>query len=275
MANAVYHLIRAKRFLFLTITIFFFQFLINSKLSISSSMPLYLPMGIAFSLFYLFGNNAVLGILLGEACAYFIKGYPTELILVYLIADIGCGYLGALLCQNIFSSDIVRFTTWRECCKFVMINAFITCIISSSIRFIAIKKNFLNLWLADLNSILIFSGFLIPWLSIPFSREKISHQNLNKLTLVLFGVMSFLSIVFLKKPEFIIIFALALLLAIYLSYCYGYFIATASLFVVAIIYSAYFLAHQYQWMQYNAIALLLFTIGMLCLGYRSKDANRL
>ena len=65
---------------------------------------MYPPTGIAFIMFYLLGSNAFPGIVLGGFCGYILKGMPIVSTMLYLTADMGCGYLGALLCQNIFST---------------------------------------------------------------------------------------------------------------------------------------------------------------------------
>ena len=80
------------------------------------------PMGISFMMFYLLGKNAFMGIFLSSFCGYVVKGMPMLSIILYLIADIGCGWWGAMLCQNTFSVDLRIFLNLREVITFVKIN---------------------------------------------------------------------------------------------------------------------------------------------------------
>jgi hypothetical protein len=290
----IYNLIRIRRYLLHTIMIFSFQYLTTFNLSFSYlPLPFYPPIGIVFISFYLLGSNATLGLLLGSFLAYLLKGLPVISIFFYLIADVGCGCLGAVICQNIFSSDIRPFSNRQETYKFIKMNALITCTLSSLARMVAliptllenkVKFNFIfftyvDLWLGDLNSILILSSFLLSWVYVPFSREKILTTHLRKSVKILFiitlvALIGF-SLALIKKYQLIYFYIIAMLLSLYISYFYGYLIATGLLFIIASLYLAYFIVHQYQFLIYLGIVLytlvpaflLLFTLCALYAGH--------
>jgi len=231
---------------------------------------MYPPMGIAFVMFYLFGMNAFPGIMLGGFCGYLLKGMPIISTFLYLTADVGCGYLGALLCQNIFSTDIRMLLNFRERIKFIKMNAFITCLFSSLIRtfsFIWIYKDgkdistifftYINLWLADLNAVLILSSFLLSWVYVPFSREKILKKSINKVETLLFIILIVFLILFMKNDWAIYLMIIVMLLSIYLSAIYGYLVGTALLFIIASLYLGYFMGIQYRHFLYFDIRLYI------------------
>ena len=176
-----YIFIILKRFSLQTLMVLIFQYLVITNLTFSLPVsPMYPPIGIAFVMFYLLGNNALLGLLLGGLLGYLIKGFVLQSALLYLTADIGASYLGSLLCQKIFTSDIRSFAKLSEMFEFLKINAFITCFFSALARigaiFLKVELTFydcLNLWISDLNGIVVLSGFLLSWAYVPFSREKI------------------------------------------------------------------------------------------------------
>ncbi len=279
-----YNLIRIKRFLIQTTMIFIFQFMIIINLIFSyPPLPMYPPIGISFVMFYLFGNNAIFGLLLGGFGGYLLKGLAIETTVLYLIADLGCGYLGSVLCQNVFSSDIKPFLNLQNGFKFFRINALITCLISSLIRIsaaISINLNitfydYINLWLSDLNAILILSSFLLSWSYIPFSREKISDQTITKIPTITLGAFIMLSVFFMKKIELGYLIIAAMIIATYASKIYGYLIATLLLFIISTIFLSYFIAVKQQYVQnfglelYTLIpaTLLVFVICILYAGY--------
>lgn len=255
-----YNLMRLKRFLFRTLIIFFLQYQCISSLSFSGRpLPLYFPIAYSFIFFYFLGGNAFLGLLLGSVFAYLLKGLSPIVTLLYTFADIGGGYLGAFLCKDVFSSDIKPFANRQESIIFIAINAFITCFISGMIRITPlIWKNsipiswgkllfqYILLWLADLNAILILSAFLLTWFCVPFSREKIAVQSIKKSHVLIFILLIGLMILGIKQHYSIYILTFITLLAIYGAYYYGSLIGTLLLFIVSNLYLAYFIIHQNQ-----------------------------
>jgi len=248
-----YNLIRIKRFVTISLISFIFQYLsiisIPGKFVIS---PLYPAIGIAFSMYFILGRNTIPGLLLGTLLAYFLKGYNFISIFLYAISDVGCGVLGAYLCQNVFSSDVPRLIKFREFKKFVLINALFTCVISGGFKLFALKTNvylnigktikvFLLFWLGDLNSIIIIFMFLFTWMSIYQSRESISEKIIYKPAIIFFAVILLLCIVFIKKP---IVLSLLLLLLLISSHNYknhGIILGSSLFYITGIIYSAFFL----------------------------------
>lgn len=267
-----YNWIRAKRFLLKTTVIFIFQYLTIINLTFSSALPMYPPMGIAFIMFYLLGNQAFFGLLLGEICAYFLKGLPFDFFFCYLTADIGCGWLGAFLCQTIFPSEMRMFSNWREWLSFIKVNAVITCLLSSFLRLTPLilthKINskflliqWLNLWLADLNSVLIMTSFLLSWWSVLFNRVKISEKEISKI--LVFVILGFivLSILFVKNALLIYLIITAMVLALHLAFRHGYLIATAMLYMISTIYLTFFMIHKQI---LSPLFLFIFVICMFC-----------
>jgi len=280
-----YNLTRIKRVLMLTIMIFSIQYLVIINVSsLAPALPMYPPIGIAFTMFYLFGNNAVYGLLLSGFCAYIIKGLGIEAMLLFLIADIGGGYIGAHWCQNVFSSDIKPFANLQENWHFFKINAFVTCIISSLLRWgvtIWLPTHnlsvyaYIDLWLADLNAILVLSGFLLSWAYVPLSREKICEKIITKASIMVLVLFIIASILFMQKFILIYFIVAAMLISLYCAYTYGYLVAMVLLFIISSIFLGYFIAHKQQYLDYFGlglytiapISLLVYVVCMLYVGH--------
>lgn len=169
-----------------------FQYLIIMNLPFSyPALPWYPPMGLAFIWFYLLGNNAFWGLLLGSVLGYGLQGLSCASVCLYLCADMIGGYWGAKLCQNSFSSDIRLFKDIKEWFDFFIKQAAYACVVSASFRWLAMFVNqsnqtsvnmntwigyYIDLWLADLNAVMILSAFLLPWITLPFSRGKMRAE---------------------------------------------------------------------------------------------------
>lgn len=280
---------RVQRFFLCSIMAFFLQYLnINHLAFTYPTLPMYPPMGSAFVMLYLLGNSTLLGLFLGGFCAYLLNGLSLSTLLLYIMADLGASYLGAKVCRSVFSSDWSLYTDSKEWLRFIKKNAFITCVISSVPRTITIFLNhtspmtfkivfynFINFYLADLNAIIVFSGFFLPWMSVHLGREIFTchkHCKVQMLSLILFGITC---VTFLKHPEFIVI---AIPLSWYLSHQYGAVIATTSSYILTILFLIVFIFHQQQVMNYLGIqiytlipvALLLFLLITLYLGHRTS-----
>lgn len=283
-----YNLLRLKRFLIQTVTLFIFQYLAIIYLRFSyPALPIYPPMGIAFAMFYLFGNRCLLGLSLGGFCAYFLKGLSFASIGLYLTADMGGGFFGAYLCRNIFSSDITRLATLHDWVNFFKANAFTTCVFSAAIRmcvflmhhgdssFTILFCNFVDLWLADLNSVLVFAGFLLSWMCVPFSREKITTRYFKKSHGVAFILFIIFSIVFIKKYEFIYFLIGAMIASLYFARLYGNLVSIGLVYVISILYLAYFIVFKSQYLHefhlelYTLVplGLLAFILGMFYMSH--------
>lgn len=195
-----YYYSSIRRCLLKTLVVFVFQYLIIMRLSFSyPALPWYPPMGLAFVWFYVLGGDAVWGLLLASLCGYFFQGFSIESIFLYCLADIACGYWGASICKNSFSSDIRIFKELKEWWNFFIKNAGLVCVVSASLRWFAfllsqptsvspviLFYHYIDLWFADVNAILVLSAFLFCWVTIPFSREKMRAELL--LTLALFAL---------------------------------------------------------------------------------------
>lgn len=195
-----YYYVNIKRCLFKSFVIFIFQYLIIMSLPFTYlALPWYPPMGLAFVWFYLLGFDAVWGILLGGWVGYYLKGLPVPATLLYLSADILCGYWGAYLCQNSFASDIRIFRSFKEWIDFFK-KCGLVCMVSAGLRSFAILKEadtlsplmffyYIDLCISDVNAILILSAFLFSWVPIPFTREKIGYKTIaTALLFVLSGL---------------------------------------------------------------------------------------
>jgi hypothetical protein len=248
------------------------------------ALPMYAPIGIAFVMFYLLGNNAVWGLVLGSFCGYLVRGLSISPLILYSIADVGCGFIGAFLSQRILSSDIKPFENRQECVQFIVINALITCVLSSSLRIMTVKFNlyhYIDLWLGDLNATLIFSGLLLTWLCVPFSREKIFTRPINKLPLIVFSISAAVYIILMPAETWIYLIIATMVFSVYLSYVYGSLIGTALLFLVSSTYQIYFmLFKQYYYLEfgltlYTVIPIALFVyVVLITVGFRTKRSTQ-
>ncbi len=295
----LYNLAKIKHFFLQTIIVFSLQYMIifNYITSISFSyptLPMYPPIGIAFVMFSIFGNNAFIGLLLSDLIGYLITDLPMLSILLYLIADIGAGYLAAYLCQSIFSTDVRILLHKQEIIKFISINATIICLASSAIRIttiifshkINLKPNamfymYINLWLTDLNAILILASFLLTWIYVPLSREKITNKQINKFNILLLMAFIITCVLYMNHPALICLIIIAMIISIRLTWVYGHLIGTALLFIISSIYLTYFIGLQQQYLSHFGLAiytlvptiLLLFIISILYIGHLSIRNN--
>ena len=279
-----YNKIRVKRFLIHNFIIFILQFLIIINLTFQHpALPMYPPIGIAFIMFYLFGSNAFFGLLLSEFCGLFIHGLPINTICFYLFADLVAAWLMVYLSQNIFFLAIEPMVIRHKLLNFIK-KILIACSISSLIKafpiiitcksyynYPTLLYNYIDLWLADLNAILIMSSFVLSWIYIPFSQYNISHKKIKKSSIIALIFFIISSILFMKNIQLIYLIIINMIIAIYWAYYYGYLIATFLLFIVSSIYLTYFIAAKNQYLLYFGvplytlvgIILLLFIICML------------
>lgn len=228
-----FRLLKTKRFLLQTLIVFVFQYLILFNFTFTlPPLPMNPSMGLAFSFFYLIGKNAVPGIFLAGICAYFLKGFQTSATFLYIAADLGLGCYAAFLSDAILSADIRTFSNDKETLKFLKTNAII-CLFSGLLRLIAdfinfhpeisltnILFNYIDHFFADLNGILIIFSFLISWVHVPFTQEKVFRGALNKLPAILITLL-ILGILLYMNHSSLHIFIIAILAALYLSYMYG------------------------------------------------------
>jgi hypothetical protein len=290
-----YYWISIKRFLLQSFLIAIFQYIIIMSMTFSApELPAYPPMGLAFSFFYLLGGSAFWGLLLGGFSAYFLKGLSLSSMFLYLTADIGAGFVGATLCQTILTADVRTFTNLSEFFRFIKVNALMTTVVSSMLRMTAFLLSqqdninikillfyYIDLWLADLNGILVVSGLLLSWIYVPFSREKILQKSMKKIPLAALVACLFLSLFLFKKVIFLY-FILAFMLGSIVYLCdYGYLAATALLFINATFYLAYFIGFKsyyvqtygLQWYTLAPVILLLFMISIL-VNHHSSQKNK-
>lgn len=282
-----YNFIRFKRTLMQSLLIVMFQFLTLMNLDYSVPLPFYPPIGIAFVCFYLLGNTAVIGLVLGGALGYWARDFSLISEVIYLLADIGGGYLGAVLCQKVLSSDIKPFFNAKETVKFFKINALWICPLSGLLRLISfaldhkfdiiqlktVSVYFLGLMLADLNGILILSGFFLSWAYVFYSREKVSP--LPHFTFFLTLMMSY---VFIHDWSLSALFLFVMVLSMVWASLFGYLVAgLLGLFcsiAVLIIYigKQEFLIDQLGiglWIA-APILLLAFNVSLMLLGHLRK-----
>lgn len=288
-----YNIMVIKRFLTISLLIFVIQYLMISSLTFSfPPLPMYPPMGFAFMMFYLFGSNALLGLCLSGIIGYSLKDFSMISITLNLLADIGAGSLGAVLCSKVFSSDIKPFGNVKESVHFFITNAMVTCLISSIIRSvnvvlsvphsIPIKRlffNFLDLWLADLNAILVFSSLLLSWIWILVSRTKIDNTLMTMRDIIVLVTLIVTTVFFINEYHSIYIILLTTLLSFYWSNVYGYLMSTVTLFITSSLYLAYFVAHEAQFIEHFGFAgytlvpayLLLVIVATLYVGHRGLE----
>lgn len=251
-------------------------------------LPINPAMGAAFAMLYLLGNTTLLGLFLGSFAAYFFHGLTMSSIFLYMIADLGGSYIGVHLCRSVFSSDFAVYTHSKEGLRFVMINAFTSCLLSSVLRIVAVMLYvanpmslktlgyyWVNFWLADLNGIIVLSGFFLSWISVYLGREAILHKNIPKHHTKIVWLFMITGILLLKKAEFMVI---AVLFSLYISYCYGVLMATVSSYILTIVFLRYFIIYQQVHLDYLGLhlytlipcALLFFLLFIMYIGQRTS-----
>ena len=278
-----YHLKKIQRYLFHTVIAFFLQYLMIISLPMTGhALPIYPPLGAALMMIYFLGDHALLGLLLGGGCAYFFKGLAPLQVVLFLTADIGCGYLGVRLCQSVFSSERSLLTQPREWFEYLKINALITCTLSSLLQLGAILFNhtgnlsaqtmrhtFIQLWLSDVNAILVFSAFFLSWTSVYLGMEKIAHAPVKKLN-VMMPLLCILVAALLFKPMGFMLIVIAS--AIYLSVCYGFLIATSLSYGLSLLFLVYFINHPN--IQNNTIVPWIFLLIHLIILHAGQRTSR-
>ena len=276
-----YNIIRFKRFLIHSCLIFSFQFLTVTNLKLQYLLlPMHPPLGISFTMFYLFGLNSLPGLIFGEILGLMTQQLPLNLIWMYSLSDIIGGISGAYLCQKIFfiDSNIVALNK-TNFLQFVTKNWVFTCIASSVIKVLAVKyiniNNIviktlsiyaINLWIADLNAVLVIPTCICSWLYVALNNHKISTKPITyRCVMILIFFITFSSLLLLyKNPKLIYLIILAMLLGIYISYAYGYLLANLWLFIVSITYLTYFIIFQYQYLlQYGIQISMFISLGLL------------
>lgn len=277
--------IRARRYAGQFFIVFICQYIAIMQVLFSLPIPpMYPPMGVAFVMLYLFGGSSIIALLCVGTVAYFLKGFSNVFVFFYLIADIGVCFLGVLLCQNRFSTDNPWSDNLKEWIGFITINLCITSFVSGLIRIIPILLttnmtvtvlfyNFINLWLADLNAILVLFGFSITWLHLAYSRGPvILDEKIEKIPVFAVLVCIILSAWFMKQIEFYYLIAMSMLLSLYLSYRYRIIMATGLLYFISFLYFAHFMIDKQQFLQRHGIefytlvpiVLFIYSAGMLC-----------
>lgn len=262
-----YAWIRLKRFLALNIMAFSFQYLCIYHLkSAYPIFPIYPAIGIAFAVIMILGANAMTGLILGEIVAYYLKGFSLTSLSLYSAADVLTVYFGAYFCRNIFQSDIPRLAGSKVWLRFFSASLFMASL-SSMVRISAIIlaetkmqawKNlfyvYVDLWLADFNAIVLFYAFLMTWLSIYMSREKISVKKITVFHIVSFIVFIVIAVLTMKKIALIYLLLTAMAVSFYFAYCYGIILATLLMYTISMLYLAYFMTHQVIFLKWLGIA---------------------
>lgn len=250
-----------KRFLIFTFMIFAFQFLLVFTYDIlPPALPLYLPIGMSFTMFYLLGNQAFWGLCLAECLALYAKQVQPITWFLYLVADLGLGFLAAMLCQKILSSDLRPFSNSKDRIRFIQTTIYISCI-SSLLRLNAyiwgdktaalsataeslnhttpitsVHRSILqmiyyyfNYWLADLNALISFAAFILSWAYVFNSREKVSP-----LPIPIFIIFCAALALGLPKVDLFYFSFLTVSASLLWAYLFGYLAATALLFLFSI-----------------------------------------
>lgn len=283
-----YNLKRIQRFLITTVGVFFLQFLTMTHLTVTyPALPMYPPIGSAFVMLYLLGNTSLLGLFLGCFCAYCAHGLTLPALFLYIGADLGAAYLVTRWCQSVFTSDHSIFVDTKEWLRFV-IYASIGCLLSGALRMIAILlsdmshmsletvgHHVLSLWIADLNAIIVFTGFFLTWISVYLGRERAFRQKPTVYDRICWLLWGLCCLVFLKEIEFLV---LAIILSLYLSYRFGVLIATAVSYIMLTLFLICFTFNQEYWLAnlglqiYSLIpcGVLCFLIAMLYVGQRTS-----
>lgn len=266
-----------KRFLWHTMMAFFLQYLTMSHLTFSyPALPINPCMGAAFMMLYLLGPNALLGLMLGAILGYVLHGFSFASVCLYVWADIGGAYLSVSFSRLVLSSDLSVFIYPKEWLRFVQKNMLMACVLTTVLRTVALVLvdpsvwhgralgyYMFDIWLSDLNGLLVFSGFLLTWLSVYLSREKVSDVPLDNLKLIAIPVLVIVAMIVVKHAA--VTFILGLVVALYLSYYYGVLMATVLTYALAMVFIVYITNHQQLYLDY--LGLRGYTVlPLACLG---------
>lgn len=289
--RSLYGRIVAKRLLLQTLMGFIFQYLsIIYLVNTFPSLPMYPSLGLVFVMVYLFGNQSLWGLLLGEIVAYYLKETPPLFIFFNCLADVGCGWLGARLCQSVFSSDVMPLISMKEWVRFFKISALVSLMGSmvktapQLLQYKTITWNFflyqVGIGLGFLNGVLVLFWFVVSWLSLLYSREKILFFNnmWNILGLVFFIIFCMLAM---KQFELIYAIAAGAFISFFMAYYFGAAIASLLLYLVSFFYLAYFMVHQATFFSllgsgfyfFLPLLLLVFIIVLFLIVYMESSAN--
>lgn len=283
-----YNFIRIKRFVYNTSAAFFLQYLTLIHLSATyPALPMYPPIGSAFVMLYILGNNPLVGLLLGSFCAYFFHGLSLPCLLLYIGADIGGAYIGVNSCNYLFSTDNFVHSEPKEWFCFLFVNACASCLFSSFLRLTAmlilvpempanrIFFQWVNVWLSDINAMLVFAGFFLTWMSVYLGRETILYDTPSRYAAMIGLVFVICFALSIRNPVFMLVLWL---LSFVIAYGFGILLSTAATYSLSILFLIHFVVHQQFFLQnwglhiYTIIpaALCTYLVSILYIGQRSS-----
>jgi hypothetical protein len=245
-----YILLDVKRKFLLNLLAFSVQYTITSyQPTIQIPLPMMLPLGTAFVLFYLFGLIPTLGIVLGGFCAYVVKGFTLPLCCWYLGSDLIAAFIGAYYAHRILVSDVQPFHNITTITKFVVVNAVVTSTLATIIR-LQLKpssiQHFSYLWLAAINGIFVTSTLFIP-LGYQFYQHATKLSRKSLVALFAWFIFMSVSITFMQSINLIYLILLFALFSLVLAYFIDAIITNLIVFSVATIFVANFIACYQQY----------------------------
>ncbi len=282
-----------KRFIIHFIIFFTCQFIAIGCVSFQGIVPpMYPPMGVAFVILYLYGRTAIFALIFADVIAYSLQHFSFLPLTLYLLADIVPAFIVTLIWKSIFKTDDFESNQPQEWLQFILITMLFTCFLSAGIRLLAfydlvhnlsfsnILSQFIQLWFADINAVIVLYSFLISWLYIMYSRSLIrrARQIIKKMSFWLFLLCLGSALTTFHSLAFCYWIFASMQLSLYLTYRAGMTFGTAFMYAISFIYFAYFTLHKadfifhYGLKLYTLISIVLFTynISVLCLAIAGR-----
>lgn len=234
-------------------------------------------MGVAFVILYWFGPSSIAALFCASVIAYLLQGLGLPFVAGYSMADIMPATLAIFLWADMGLSENPNCNQCQEWLRFIFLKAGLVCLLSASLRILPIffiakepslEKVFfhgVNLWLADINGVLVLFAFAMNWLYLAYSRSVIvPKKRLQKPTFWLFCISLVLSILFFKSTIFYYGIFLSMLFSVCLAYQTGIIFGSGLMYGIAFLYYAYFTIHKsqmvfhYGFKFYTLVSILLF-----------------
>lgn len=270
-----YLLLCFKRYIVETTMVFIFQY--SGIFFISSSIqypPFNAPLGLAFSIMYIRGHRAILGVVLAMFCSYIISGHEIIYSFYTTISYITISYIMTKVAHKFFRSDVLPFASLKTLCSFIVLSG-IGCLPLFLIRYfignIEISTAYFK-YISEINGILLFGGYLLTMAYIPYLGSMFSEMR-SLLVQAFIHLLLFASLILnYHRVEFIYITVL------YISFiCLSFkrtsiVVFSTSMSMFATIIQAYYFVN-YKIVEYPLILLLLFSYlvcALLMMGYKSK-----
>lgn len=193
--------------------VFLFQSISTFFLNAEISTPIYFPVGMAFTLIYLRGERVIPMLFIGGFVSYIANTGNIISSLQMTFLDVLSGWGLAIIGHKVILSDVRPFKNIIIFLKFLSFSS-IFLLFTSCARGLIININYLNIFLAEINSVVILSGYILN------SIYKSEKRLINKFTSSLFLLSIVLFLLSFKFNQLTVYFSLGLFLLGVVSYTY-------------------------------------------------------